>query len=484
LKVFIGIDIGTTHIKAITCNETTTVLCTYKEDTRTYHSFEDAVEQNPEEIFRAVLSVLKKTLDGLTNEDEIIFISFSAAMHSLMAVDEKGNPLSPLMTWADKRSKRIAGDLLASEIGKNIWLQTGTPVHAMSPLCKIKWIKENRPDIFKITYKFIGIKEYIFFKLFNKYLIDYSVASATGLLDIDTLNWHETSLEFAGIDKEKLSALVSVFHTETTIEKEYADQIGLKKNIPFVAGASDGCLANLGSGVLLPGEAALTIGTSGAIRRTIQKPVVDKNLRLFTYYLAENLFVQGGATNNGGNTLQLWVQQHFPAAGDFNKIIETALTVSAGCEGLVCLPYFFGERAPVWDADAKPVFSGAADNHTELHFIRAIMEGICFTFRQLQQVLEEDGNTIDCIYASGGFIQSKQWVQLMADILQKKIVITNTADASAMGAIFLGMKAMNLIPDLKAIKRFIVQEEIFLPSALSTETYNRNFEIFRHLYKK
>jgi gluconokinase len=484
VKVFIGIDIGTTHTKAIACNEHTVVLSENKETNTTYHPFADAAEQDAEEIFQTVLSVIKKTIDQINNPDEIVFISFSSAMHSLMAVDDKGIPLTPVMTWADKRSKKIADALLKNDEGKRLWLETGTPVHAMSPLCKIKWIKENQPDIFKRTYKFIGIKEYIFFKLFNKYVVDYSVASAMGLLNIHTLNWHKPSLQFAGIGKEKLSVLVSVFHKEMAIEKKYADQIGLKKNIPFLTGASDGCLANLGSGVLLPGEAALTIGTSGAIRRTIQKPVVDKNLRLFTYYLAENLFVQGGATNNGGNALQYWVRQHLPAAGDFNKIVETAFTVSAGCDGLVCLPYFFGERAPVWDADAKPVFSGAGGIHTNLHFIRAIMEGICFTFKQLLHALDENENPIDYIYASGGFIQSKQWVQLMADILQRKIIISNTADASAMGAVFLGMRAMNLIPDLKGIKKFIVQEEIFLPSALSAETYNRNFELFKHLYKK
>ncbi len=484
MKIFIGIDTGTTHTKAVACNEEAVVLSEYKETNTTYHSVEDAAEQDAEEIFQNVLSVIKKTVEQIKSTDEIVFISFSSAMHGIMAVDHKGIPLAPIMTWADKRSKKIAAELLSGDKGKQLWLQTGTPVHAMTPLCKIKWIKENQPGIFKRAHKFIGIKEYIFFKLFNKYIIDYSVASATGLLDINTLDWCEPALQFAGIDKEKLPALVSVFHAETVIEKKYADLTVLKKHIPFVIGASDGCLANLGSGVLLPGEAALTIGTSGAIRRTIQKPAVDNKQRLFTYYLADNLFVQGGATNNGGNALQYWIQQHLPDAGDFNKIIEHAFTVSPGCDGLVCLPYFFGERAPVWDADAKPVFSGAADKHTQLYFVRAIMEGICFTFRQLLQALEEEENIIDCIYASGGFIQSKQWVQMMADILQRKIIISNTADASAIGAVFLGMKAMNYMQDLHAIKRRITGEEIFLPSTEPVEVYNRNFEIFKQLYKK
>jgi gluconokinase len=484
VKIFIGIDIGTTHTKAVACNENAGVLSEYKETNATYHPFADAAEQDAEEIFQTVLSVIKKIIERLSSADEIIFISFSSAMHSVMAVDDKGIPLTPLMIWADKRSKNTAASLLTSSEGNELWLQTGTPVHAMSPLCKIKWIKENQPDIFKRAHKFIGIKEYVFFKLFNKYLIDHSVASATGLLNINTLNWHEPALQFAAIDKEKLSTLAPVFHTETAIDKKYVAEAGIKNDTPFIVGASDGCLANLGSGVLLPAEAALTIGTSGAIRRTIQKPVVDNKQRLFTYYLADNLFIQGGATNNGGNALQYWVQHHLPAADDFNKIIEQVFTVSPGCNGLVCLPYFFGERAPVWDADAKPVFNGTADMHTDLHFIRAIMEGICFTFKQLLHALEEDGSTVDCIYASGGFIQSKQWVQMMADILQKKIIITNTADASAMGAIFLGMKAMNYIQDLQEVKRNIVQEEKFLPSIVSAEVYDRNFEIFEQLYKK
>jgi gluconokinase len=146
-----------------------------------------------------------------------------------MAVDATGKPLMNAMTWADTRSKKYAVELRNSETGKNIYTQTGTPVHAMSPLCKLLWLKNEKPQIFNDAHKFISIKEYIYSKLFNKYIIDEGIACSTGLYNSYENNWHDPSLQLAGIDESKLSRVVATTHYESDLLPEIKKQLTSEK---------------------------------------------------------------------------------------------------------------------------------------------------------------------------------------------------------------------------------------------------------------
>jgi len=235
------------------------------------------------------------------------------------------------------------------------------------------------------------------------------------------------------------------------------------------------------------GTAALTIGTSGAIRITLTELWIDERKELFTYLLDEEHFVCGGSTNNGGIALQWWEQQVMEKDNDIGTVVqsfEAALKNSLpGADGLVCLPYFGGERAPVWNAAARGVFSGIHNCHQQADFKRAILEGIGFSFRRLLEKLERAGGRIDKIYASGGFSQKPWWVQLMADILRKPLLVDIAdADASAMGAIGIGLKAEGIISDWPEFARMVVRTfTTFNPEQQTTEIYNSNYQHYCRL---
>jgi gluconokinase len=350
------------------------------------------------------------------------------------------------------------------------------------------WLRDNMPDVFSKTKKIISIKEYIFKKLFDKYLIDYSIASATGLFDIYKKSWYEPSLKFAGITQEQLSEAVSPTHIIRGIKQEYAQRLGIDKDLPFIIGASDGCLANLGSNAVNPGDVSLTIGTSGAVRMLTNTPQKDSKRRLFNYLLTDELYVSGGPINNGGVLLKWYAEnfldREFTGAADFEWFLQEAIQVAPGSEGLIFLPYVQGERAPVWDADAKGVFLGIHSGHTRAHFMRAIIEGICFALYQVAGSLEEVIAPIKNIYASGGFIQSKQWLQMLTDIFGKRISITDTADASAVGAAILGMKATGMISDISEAASTQEIKEVFEPDMQKHELYRVNYAVYTSLYEK
>jgi len=496
MRVIIGIDIGTTNTKAVSFTDGGLVLGSASASYPVYTDLAGRHELDPDQLLAAVVASLREVIGKLVaaglagrtaKENGLTGISFSCAMHSLIAVDPEGHPLTRAMTWADTRSESYALALKGSEVGKRIYAATGTPIHAMSPLCKLLWMKDEQPLVFERAARFISIKEYIWRRLFGKYYVDHSLASATGLFDIRRKVWNPESLALAGIDAGRLSEPVSCTYWEAGLLPGWAS-LGLRADLPFVIGSSDGCLANLGTGAVRRGDTALTIGTSGAVRMTTSTPETDPRERIFSYALADGYYVCGGATNNGGNVLQWYSEQVLDrrgaGAGEIERLVAEADTVAPGCEGLVFLPYLLGERAPVWDAHAKGVFFGIRSIHDQRYFLRAILEGVSYSLRQIGASLEETIGPIDRIYASGGFTRSPTWLQLMADIFQKKVVVTGSADASAVGAAQLGFYALGIFPGLDAAASLVKVESVYEPDGGRAAVYQHNYGVFTELYSR
>ncbi|HEY6901783.1 MAG TPA: gluconokinase, partial [Puia sp.] len=376
--------------------------------------------------------------------------------------------------------------LKESAAGRRIYRQTGTPIHAMSPLCKLLWLKAEKPDLFERAAKFISIKEYIWWRMFGEYKLDHSLASATGLFDIRSFDWYPESLAVAGIGAERLSEPVHcTYSTQGGLAAEFTSALGLPEGLPFVIGGSDGCLANLGSSAIRPGETALTIGTSGAVRMTAPAPEYDARERIFSYILTERQYVCGGATNNGGNVLRWYLDGVLEKREEgLDHWMAAAEQAPPGCDGLVFLPYLRGERAPVWDANAKGVFLGIQSVHGQRHFMRAILEGICYSLRQVGASLEETLGPIQRIYASGGFTRSKTWLQMAADVFGKQVYVTGIADASAIGAAMMGFYALGMVGDLEDTSRLVKVVESYEPDAEKHAVYEKNYRIYTELYNR
>ncbi len=197
------------------------------------------------------------------------------------------------------------------------------------------------------------------------------------------------------------------------------------------------------------GTAALTIGTSGAIRVASKTPTVDFSGMNFNYRLDEETFISGGPINNGGVILK-WYAEKFlkktlATGDDYDDILNDLKETPAGSDGLIFLPYLLGERAPIWNSDSCGVFFGIRTRHTQEHFTRAVLEGICMALFHIGNTMEEAGLVIDRIHVSGGFVRSHDWLQLLADIFGKPVVLIREEDASAIGAIYLAMKGQSII---------------------------------------
>jgi gluconokinase len=484
---FIGIDIGTTATKGVAFDADGRVVGYRSVHYDMTHPQPGWAEQEPEELWQAVLTCLDDLVEKLGTGCQLI--AFSTAMHSVMAVDETGTPLTNFILWADNRATAEADELIASGLGQRIYEACGTPIHPMTPLCKLIWLRKNQPDVFEKAHRFIGIKEFVWQHFTGTYEIDYSLATSTGLFDLQKLTWNELALETAGVPAEKLAVPVSPLRAMTSDQLPVTNEKLPKKLIEklvnghcsLVIGASDGCLANLGTGAITPGRLAITIGTSGAVRIASPQGFTDPQMRTFCYRLDEELFVMGGGTNSGGAVFEWLYEQFFPGkSGD--EVIALAETVPPGADGLLFLPYLLGERAPLWNADAKGVFFGLTLRHTPAHLARAVLEGICLHTASLVGILEER-QPIHEIYASGGFAKSTAWVQLLADVCGKPVRLPESVQAGAWGAVLVGMKATGLIQgyDEKLSALFISQT--FQPDEKKTQTYRELSGKFASLYE-
>jgi gluconokinase len=476
LKFILSVDIGTTSAKALVINQAGEVLATAREYYRTQQPQKDFFEQDPDQLYNAVRNIIREAATKVNGA--VDGVCFSSAMHSLLVVDHTGAPVTQLMIWADLRSKQEAHDLIATN-GQKIYEETGTPIHAMSPLCKIIWLRKNRLDIFKKTSRFIGIKEYIWFKLFNEFAIDHSVATATGLFNYSTKSWSRLALDAAGIDEGQLSTPYSVYKAAANLSEAKAKDLGLSASVQWVLGASDGCLANLGSDAMDDRTLSLTIGTSGAVRKSVVKHFPDKEGRTFHYLLDEKTFITGGATNNGAILVQWFSENFLKEKVDVKSFGERASAVPAGSEGLIFLPYVLGERAPVYDPDASGVYFGIKQTHTVAHFMRALLEGVGYALYSIAEIVANNSGPFDQVIASGGFIKSPEWLQIIADIFGKEVIVRGTDDASALGAALMGFRA------LKAETSFrFPSTKTYYPDKGRHETYRDYFTVFGSLYKK
>lgn len=476
----LGIDIGTGSTKAVAMALTGEVLGVTKQHYPIQQPRPGYSEQDPVVIYQAFIQCINDTIKQSGGAPAAI--SLSSAMHSLIPVSENGAAIAPMITWADTRSEDVAGVISASAEGEWIYRTSGTPIHPMSPLCKLIWLKEHQPEVFNHAHKFISIKEYIWYQLFGAFQIDHGLASATGLFDIRQLCWSDAICSFAGVGINRLSEPVGTGYVRRDLPGDVAVLLILPAGTPFIIGAGDGCCANLGSGAIAPGIAALTIGTSGAVRVTGHTPVENYAAMTFNYLLDEKTFISGGAINNGGIAVD-WLLKNFLnkselTTADYDGLFAAIETVPAGSDGLLFLPYLYGERAPLWDAKASGAFLNIKPLHTQAHFLRAGLEGICFALNNVLESLESASTGISQLNVSGGFVHSPVWMQLLADITGKKLALLQLEDASAVGAIYLAMRALypgTGLP-LHPANSFIY------PNPIRHKVYAKTFPIFKKLY--
>ena len=491
--IWIGLDIGTTGVRAIAYQPDGVSICGAEEFYPLETPYPDWAEQNPQVIYKAVEKVVRETADVLFHKGKLPSgLAVSTVMHSFAPVNDKHEFLSNMMTWADSRSADIVNELKSDEqLAHDFYKRTCCPVHSCYPFLKILWVRKNFPEVFQQMRYIYSLKDFVFEQLTGEWKIDKSSASASGMYNAHTLDWDEDMLAYAGINKDQLPPVVSTTYTGALTETAAA-RMNLPKGLPVVIGATDGVLVNVGIGAVKPGQLSATIGTSGAIRMLTAQPKVDELGRTWCYNLTDDMWVAGGAINNGGMIMR-WMKDkicHYSShkmedldIDPYDLMTLKASKVSAGADGLLMLPFFTGERAPYWNSQLRGMFFGLSLNHSRSHMIRAAMEGICFSLNCVLKALRNFGDVKD-IRVSGSFTKSPLWMQIMADIFDEDITLPYNSEGAAFGAAVLGFIASGVMKDISDTAELIKSKQVYRVQAEEAKTYKELFELYSHLYQK
>lgn len=476
MKYIIGMDVGTTATKGVLYDENGKAFFSASKGYPLIQTKIGQAEEDPKVIFDAVQEVifaLTQKTDG-----EIAAISWSSQMHSLIGLDKDNNLLTNSITWADNCAKNVVQDAKKSGLARKIYQKTGMPMHPMAPIYKMLWLKDNEPELFNQVKKWIGIKEYLIFRLTGKLIIDTTMAAGTGMLNLKTLTWDQELLDTLNVKQEQLPEIAQPTEIVAPIKEEYVQKLGIDSDTKIVLGASDGYLSTIGVNAIDSDHFALNVGTSGAVRTIVDQPKIDQNASYFCYPVDKKHYLLGGPVNNGGIVFN-WARQTLFDAGEMPQdYLDVAQSAPAGSRNLIFLPYLGGERAPIWDANARGSFVGLTRMHQKPEMARAVIEGIIFNLYDAAFSLIKNTKKPVAINATGGFLKSDFVRQLCADIFNMPIVTMKEQQSGTLAAMFLARQALGINQDLSEIEQFAQEDKVYFPNPKEAVIYQNMFPLY------
>lgn len=477
--MLVGIDIGTSAVKILACTAAGRTVGHSKATYALATPAPNAAEQDADDVYRATMRALSETLDTVRAAGaDVAAIGLSCALHGLLAVDASGAPLGPSITWLDRRSAAVAERWRADGTADELYAKTGAPVHPMLPSCKLRRLAERDAPLLRRAARFVSLKELLVFRWTGRWLIDWGMASGTGLFDFRSRRWSSAALDAAGIADSKLSELAPPSTVLRGLQPDVATALELDAATPVVLASGDGALANLGVGAVTPGELALTLGTSGAVRIVCDRPSLDEHGRTFCYAYDDRRFVVGGPTSSGGAVLaklfDLFVPE-VPEPERFARALALAEEAEPGGGGVTVMPFLGGERAPYWVAELRGGIAGLDLSQTAGDVVRAAFESVVFALAAVFAILRERTGPVTRIRLSGGLTHAPLVRQLVADVFACEAVLSNQDEASAFGAAMAAGIAVGALEGDAAVAALLQPLHVHRPDPSSARRYEALF---------
>ncbi|HEX2033198.1 MAG TPA: gluconokinase [Chloroflexota bacterium] len=442
-------------------------------------------EQDPEQVYQAAMACLRQATAWASGEGlHALGLGVSAILHSLVPLRRDGSALGPSIIWADGRSVDQAAAIRTATDPLALYQRTGCPVHPMYLPPKLRWLQRHQEGTFRDAATFGGIKEYVLRRWTGLSVCDRSIASGTGLFNLQAGTWDDEALQLAGIDAGRLPPLVEPTQPLEVPQAALRD-VGLPPDCVVVAGGGDGVLQTIGTGCVAPGQLVAMVATSGAMRAVVEQPRTDRQARTWCYYLADGRWVAGAAINNAG-LVYAWLRDQLQGAAGTELELETlnewAASVPAGSHGLLFLPYLAGERSPNWNANARGLLFGLSLAHDYRHLARATLEGVAYRMRTIFEPMEEVAGPATEIRATGGFVRSPLWLQIVADVLGRPLTLTESPEASSLGAAQLALRGAGVARRFEDLAPIVDTGAEVTPHEASHQIYRRLYAIYQRVY--
>jgi xylulokinase len=426
---------------------------------------------------------------------DIAVVSFSGMMMGALPLDAAGRPLRSAILWADVRATAEA-DLLAEAVGyEEVYRRTGHRPSASYTGPKILWIKRHQPEVYERASVFLQPKDYAAFLLTGEHATDYSDASGTNLFDLKTRAWAPDLIEAIGLDAAKLPPAHPSAQVIGRVTPGAAALTGLKAGTPVVIGGGDGACATVGSGSVSPGQAYNYIGSSAWIAVTAERPLIDPQMRTFTYvHMDPRYYFPTGTNQCAGGSFD-WLERLLRCASDevaedassariYDQLTAAAAAVPPGARGLLFLPHLIGERSPYWNPIARGGFVGLTMAHGRPEMARAVLEGVALNLRSVLVAFQGLDTPITAMRLIGGAARSAVWRQIIADVYGLPLLLPRLlSEATSLGAAIAGGIGVGLYPDYGVARQFVQTSEAERPEPAMQRQYDEIYALFMDAYR-
>lgn len=479
-------DIGTTSIKGVLIDQEANTMGACSVLLETYNGPNDEVEQDPLDWWNGVKEISNTWWKEMGfDPKQVVMITFSGQMEDVIFIPkDEGTPLNKAILYSDTRAHEEAAFINCKipAIGE----KTGNDIRASTPIAKLLWLEKNKPNLYKDTACFVfNAKDFIIYKMTHAFVTDPTTGATTGIMNLKKRQWEMDAVEALGIDTKKLPKLLNAEAIAGYLSACASAETGFAKDTPILCGAGDAGASTMAAGTVNQGDSYLYIGTTGWAAMIQEEVKTDHSFDgVFNLaHLPGETIISISPLLNVGN-VHRWAVDTFAGEKAFDDF-ETLLSKSSiGSNGILFLPYINGERCPVNDPEAKGAFWGIGPKTEKSDFVRAVIEGICFSLKQLIELFVTDASgTITLI---GGGTKSATWCQILADCIGRTIRVPAESEfMPAIGASASAFVKLGWVIDYKDFaERFIrsTTSSVYQPNYDNHRTYNEIFERFLKLY--
>lgn len=450
------------------------------------------VEQDPDQCYWRDFKTITKILLGHSKiePEDIAAIGISSLAPDMLPVDSDGKPVRPCMIYMDRRAEKEC-KWVRDNIGfEKVFEITGNAIDSYFAGYKILWYLNNEPENYSRTWKILNADKYVIYKLTGEAVIDHVTATIFApLFDYKREEWSEEICQVAGVDIDKLPKSFEPQEVVGEVDSKGEKETGLAEGTPIVAGAPDAMESSLSVGILKKGESAFTYGTTGCWVVVQDEPRFDPRF-VNAHYFSGKYASVGAMITTGG--LVRWFRDQFgqpekqraekEGTSAYKLLDEEAEKIPPGCDGLITLPYFMGERTPIWDPMARGIIFGLNLYHTRAHIYRSLLESAGYALRQHMEIAKEIGIEVESMIAANGGAKSKLWRQIVSDITGFPQLYVPEARGAPFGDALLAGIGTGLFKKFEEVKKFVKVEEEVIPNKSLTEIYSKLFQVYKNLY--
>ncbi|MHA1645443.1 MAG: xylulokinase [Candidatus Freyarchaeota archaeon] len=487
MTYLLGLDIGTTNCKAVLINENGEVKAFLSSgEYQIIRPQPDWAEEDPRDWWEATKKVVKQLVSSSgVKPDDIEAIGVSSTEEGVVPVDKNGEPLYNCMIWQDSRNKEQEAWAYENADFFKVLNITGLPIAYLWSAEKVLWIKQNHPEMYEKTHKFLQPKDYINYKLTGEYTTDWSIAGHTQLFDITRREWSEELMELFGISPDMWPDVKPCTEIIGELGSSVAEELGLKSGTRVIAGAGDQEGGVVGAGAIEAGQALESAGTSSVLNIVLSKPVFDYRTTVFCHPYPD-LWIMELYPPPSGEALQ-WFRENFtreqPAEEAFSAMDREAEERPAGSNNLLFAPLFHGKLTSEINPIAKAVVFGLDFNHTRGDLIRALMEGTSYELREILDFVEKEFKIgLEEIKVSGGVANSRVWREIRANVTGRKMILPEMTETTVYGDAVLASIGVEVFKPQKAAT-LNKTAETTEPQKTQKEKYDKIYQLYQKLYE-